>query len=304
MNRSTMFIKNKKGFTLVELLAVIVVLAIILGIAATRVVATINKSRTDSFVSSYKMVIRAVNNRLQLGASDISTLTCNDTAACASKYDLDISSDEYDLKVAASTNDLIVTMTGASGGKYSDIKITNNDVNNEYSLFNSNGGENNNSIATKININNGNTSKVTDANDEKIKTINKVMEKLISGDYIKKCAKPSDKVCKIEGYSNDIEIYNNNSMDSIFCTNTEEDNGYHAVGMKLSGVYSDSSNDENTSSGTLHFKNGYYNVNMNSNYCYADYIYGEFNHVYTCVKDGKVHADKIKYDNRYPCVNR
>ena len=40
--------KNSKGFTLVELLAVIVVLAVIMVIATTQVNATIKKSRANS----------------------------------------------------------------------------------------------------------------------------------------------------------------------------------------------------------------------------------------------------------------
>lgn len=50
---------NRKGFTLVELLAVIVILAIILAIAVPNVVGIINKSRDDSFISTARMMVSA-----------------------------------------------------------------------------------------------------------------------------------------------------------------------------------------------------------------------------------------------------
>lgn len=50
---------KKKGFTLVELLAVIVILAVILAIAVPNVLGIINKSRDDSFISTAKMMVSA-----------------------------------------------------------------------------------------------------------------------------------------------------------------------------------------------------------------------------------------------------
>ena len=50
---------NTKGFTLVELLAVIMVLAIIMGIAIQSVQRIIKNNRRDSFVSSVDMVVEA-----------------------------------------------------------------------------------------------------------------------------------------------------------------------------------------------------------------------------------------------------
>jgi type IV pilus assembly protein PilA len=50
---------NKKGFTLVELLAVIVILAVILVIAIPNVLSIIDKSRKDSMVNTAKMMVKA-----------------------------------------------------------------------------------------------------------------------------------------------------------------------------------------------------------------------------------------------------
>ena len=57
MNKSNL--KNKKGFTLVELLAVIVVLAIIILIAMPSVLSSMEKARKNSFAVEANEVIRA-----------------------------------------------------------------------------------------------------------------------------------------------------------------------------------------------------------------------------------------------------
>ena len=94
-------LKNKKGFTLVELLAVIVVLAIIMVIAVTQVNSTIKKSRTNSFISSYKMLVKEIKSRMAMeGLGDAATtIECADAATCATLYD--ISASDYTMKVEA-----------------------------------------------------------------------------------------------------------------------------------------------------------------------------------------------------------
>ena len=53
---------NKKGFTLVELLAVIVILAVVVLIAMTAVVPQMNKARVESFVTEANKYIQAATN--------------------------------------------------------------------------------------------------------------------------------------------------------------------------------------------------------------------------------------------------
>ena len=55
---------NKKAFTLVELLAVIVILAIVLAIAIPRISSIIESAERSSFVSSTKLLIKAVQTKL------------------------------------------------------------------------------------------------------------------------------------------------------------------------------------------------------------------------------------------------
>ena len=51
--------KNNKGFTLVELLAVIVVLALIIGIAVPNAISLSNKSKKRMYISKIDMIIKA-----------------------------------------------------------------------------------------------------------------------------------------------------------------------------------------------------------------------------------------------------
>ena len=76
---------NKKGFTLVELLAVIVILAIILLVAVPNILGVIEEARKDSFVSSTKMIIKAAEyDRLSVEgntaeAVDLTTISYDGT---------------------------------------------------------------------------------------------------------------------------------------------------------------------------------------------------------------------------------
>ena len=112
-------LKNKKGFTLVELLAVIVVLAIIMVIAVTQVNSTIKKSRTNSFISSYKMLVKEIKSRMAMeGLGDAATtIACADAATCATLYD--ISSSDYEMTVTADGANYKLNLKGI--GKFANM---------------------------------------------------------------------------------------------------------------------------------------------------------------------------------------
>ena len=79
--------KNKKGFTLVELLAVIVVLAIVMGIAAVAITNVLDSTRKNAYVASAKQFIAGaktlVNSdmmSIQLGESAVYAPKCESTS--------------------------------------------------------------------------------------------------------------------------------------------------------------------------------------------------------------------------------
>ena len=89
--------KNKKGFTLVELLAVIVILAVILVIAIPRIIDVIDSSKLSSFESSARMIISdaekqyAINKvngiEEELSCENTSKLNSNEYSNCEITFD-------------------------------------------------------------------------------------------------------------------------------------------------------------------------------------------------------------------------
>lgn len=62
--------KNKKGFTLVELLAVIVVLAIVMGIAAVAITNVLDSTRKNAYVASAKQYIEGAKSIVEAEVVD------------------------------------------------------------------------------------------------------------------------------------------------------------------------------------------------------------------------------------------
>ncbi|MFA5696175.1 MAG: prepilin-type N-terminal cleavage/methylation domain-containing protein, partial [Bacilli bacterium] len=55
---------NKKGFTLVELLAVIVILAIILAIAVPSITGILNSAKRSAFEADVKLIIKGIEYKM------------------------------------------------------------------------------------------------------------------------------------------------------------------------------------------------------------------------------------------------
>lgn len=71
--------KNNKGFTLVELLAVVTIIGVLLTLATTAAITTMNKGRRRAEKLSAKDYVTAVNdyNFISSNSEKISTTNCN-----------------------------------------------------------------------------------------------------------------------------------------------------------------------------------------------------------------------------------
>ena len=69
--------KNKSGFTLVELLAVIVILAVVILIAVTAVIPRMNKAKKNALVDEALVYLNAAKESLIFDADDIGSRCIN-----------------------------------------------------------------------------------------------------------------------------------------------------------------------------------------------------------------------------------
>lgn len=106
--------KKKKGFTLVELLAVIVILGIVITIISISVAKTMKKAKNKAFVTSYEVildsVLKSINSK-NLNLSDDSDVICFNTEECSKIYY--VSKDNYLMAVVKNGDDsYTVAVTG------------------------------------------------------------------------------------------------------------------------------------------------------------------------------------------------
>ena len=116
-------LRNKKGFTLVELLAVIVILAIILAIAVPTISSIIKSQRKSAFETGVKMLIRGIDYQILQGTTVYdNAATTNVVLSPAEKQALGANATDYaTVTVTAKTP---VTITVSGGGKYGNCAIT------------------------------------------------------------------------------------------------------------------------------------------------------------------------------------
>ncbi|MBR3660751.1 MAG: prepilin-type N-terminal cleavage/methylation domain-containing protein [Bacilli bacterium] len=88
-------LNNKKGFTLVELLAVIVVLAIVMGLAVVGITSVLDSTRKSAFASDAKSyiegaraLVRSDEATVMLGGSSIYTPACNQSTSQSKQIDI------------------------------------------------------------------------------------------------------------------------------------------------------------------------------------------------------------------------
>ena len=100
--------KNKKGFTLVELLAVIVILAVIILIAVNAVLPQMNRARKNSFADEALNYLKAAETKYVEGAMDAGSGGTSYTALVGSlngQYVSKSSSSGYRGKVVLTISD-------------------------------------------------------------------------------------------------------------------------------------------------------------------------------------------------------
>ena len=112
----------KKGFTLVELLAVIVILAIILVIAVPQINNVIKQTKINSLASTGKMIAaKAEEKEVENDVLGITTtVTCSDLVKLDSNYD----SENCTVEKNTTTGKWEVTLSGTTGGKFAGFTCT------------------------------------------------------------------------------------------------------------------------------------------------------------------------------------
>ena len=124
--------KNKKGFTLVELLAVIVVLGVILAIAATSVINVIKANRAKTFSKTMDVVVQSAKSilagkEIALCSDSDSNEVCADKLKNKLKESLNISSTDYSIDISYNEKEYTIMLSPGSSGKFENIDF--NDAN-------------------------------------------------------------------------------------------------------------------------------------------------------------------------------
>ncbi|MDD3048595.1 MAG: prepilin-type N-terminal cleavage/methylation domain-containing protein [Bacilli bacterium] len=111
--------KKRNGFTLVELLAVIVILAIILAIAVPAISGITKKAREDSLAASIKLMIKGIDYAILQG----STVTYG-SAVSPAPYG-ESASDISTITIAAATTPTTITAVAVNAtGKFAGCTVT------------------------------------------------------------------------------------------------------------------------------------------------------------------------------------
>ena len=114
--------KNKKGFTLVELLAVIVILAVILVIAIPRILDVIDSSKLSSFESSARMIISDAEKQYAINKVNgiEEEISCENTSK--------LNSNEYSNCEITFDSEGLASIELTGSGKFEGLKCTGNSI--------------------------------------------------------------------------------------------------------------------------------------------------------------------------------
>lgn len=109
--------KNNKGFTLVELLAVIVVLAIIMVIATQQINKTINRSRAKSFNETMNIVVENARILFAEGGAEFVCGKADGLEVTNLEDSLDYNPKDYTVSCSGQT----IKITAVDGGKFENV---------------------------------------------------------------------------------------------------------------------------------------------------------------------------------------
>jgi type IV pilus assembly protein PilA len=119
--------RSKKGFTLVELLAVIVILAIILAIAVPGISGIINSAKKGAFESDAKMIVAGIEYKVLEASIDSSKATdvpaeAADISANVDKYGANPAN--YTSVVVDSLSPVTITLTTKTTSEFGEFTAT------------------------------------------------------------------------------------------------------------------------------------------------------------------------------------
>lgn len=116
-------LKKGKGFTLVELLAVVVILGIVISIVAVNIAKKMKDTKNQAFITSYEIILDSVQksiNSKNLNLSDESDVICFNTDECSKIHY--ISKDNY-LMAVVKTNDDSYTLAVTGKGDFENVSL-------------------------------------------------------------------------------------------------------------------------------------------------------------------------------------
>jgi prepilin-type N-terminal cleavage/methylation domain-containing protein len=113
-------LRKKKGFTLVELLAVIVILAIILAIAVPDITNMVANARRDAFQSNVKLIIRGIEYKM---LEDLTSVDV-DVDALDELTSFGADPTQYQSFAISDLDPVTVDVVAAQGGKFDGWQAT------------------------------------------------------------------------------------------------------------------------------------------------------------------------------------